>query len=82
MFKIQNEMKPKSTAISDRIKKLKADREKALKKRRTAKERVKNVLRQYQETEADLTDLEARIRLEESKYQTALMKEAQEEEYS
>lgn len=82
MFKIQAEMKPKSTVIADRIKKLKADREKALKKRRTAREKVQNVLRQYRETEEDLTDLEIRIRSEQSKHQTALMKEAQQEEYS
>ena len=81
MFKIQNEMKPKSSAISDRIKKLKAEREKALKKRRTAREKVEKGLKECKMAEYDLEDLEARIRSEESQCQTALMKKAERDEY-
>ena len=81
MYKTQTSMKPNSKELRERINKLRADREKVLKRRRTAREKVEKGLKECKMAEYDLEDLEARIRSEESQCQTALMKEAERDEY-
>jgi len=77
MFKIQQDEEFNSSDLHNIVKKLRAEREKALNKRRTSRLKVKKVLKEYKLSEHLFTDVDKCLRKAESDYQSALMKEAQ-----
>jgi CDP-glycerol glycerophosphotransferase (TagB/SpsB family) len=77
LFKVQQDLTPNSNELFKRINKERSERNRILKKRRTAREKVEKALKDVKLSELELEDNEKRTKDLESQYQTALMKEAQ-----
>lgn len=74
---IQQNMHPNSSELWLPIKKLRLERDKILKRRRTTQEKLKTIANDCKMLENDLEYAEKQIRDAEASYQSALMKEAQ-----
>ena len=80
MYKIKQDMSPNSSEILLRIKKLRSERERIVRKRRTLRQKVIKVTKDYKMIEHELDDIETKIRGDQRLYESVLIEEAKADE--